>query len=422
MTAADAAPDVPWEFIEQVVEALRHLYDPSFLRRSPLVERLLPQENSVITRGLPERHAQRLRTLLLEAIESLSPGPRAAFRSLAARSYQAVHLHYVDGHTVDEVARLLALSQRQAYRDIRKGEADLAALLWQQHLARTAPAEVRPVQSAGHLLRQEVQRLPLRPTTVSLKQALSRAAEPLAGLLSRGNTSMNLDLDRDYQVRADETALHLVLTAALSFAVQACEGWPPGVALVQASACACDTDYVQLSLSSKPVTPAKLKHLTNLVAVGRTLAEQLEGMEIQLEAEANESSLRLRLPIGLPTRVMLIDDNEGLIELFRRYLGQAGYSVIEARNGAEGLRLARERHPEAILLDVLMPGLDGWALLAQLKADPTTMHIPVIVCSVFDDPGLAQSLGAAAYIAKPVSKPALLMALQRVMEQNRAGP
>ncbi|MHB0877469.1 MAG: response regulator [Anaerolineae bacterium] len=412
-----------------MAEALRHLYDPSSLLRSPLIERLLPSENPTAGRGLPQRHGQRLRTLLLEAIESLSPGPRAAFRSLAARSYQAMHLHYVDGHTVDEVAHLLALSQRQAYRDIRKGEVDLAALLWQLHSAQAALSELKSVQSAGHLLRQEVHRLPLRPADISLGQALAHAAEPLAGLLAKGNIGLCLDLGQDYQVRADAAALHRFLVAALSLAVQACQGWPAGVARVQASARACDTGtdagQVWLSLSGTPLTPGRLADLTNLLAVARALAESLGGAVMQFEADAQEAALRLRLPISLPACVMVIDDNEGLTELFRRYLGQAGYSVLEARNGSEGLRLARERHPKAILLDILMPDLDGWALLAQLKADPATMDIPVIVCSVFDDPGLAESLGAAAYIAKPVSKPALLLALQEAMERpghvQRAG-
>ena len=121
-----------------------------------------------------------------------------------------------------------------------------------------------------------------------------------------------------------------------------------------------------------------------------------------------------------PDTVMVIDDNEGLPALFSRYLGESGYTVVGVQNADEGLLLARERPPSAIVLDIIMPGTDGWAVLAQLKADPVTAGVPVIVCSVFNDPGLAGSLGAAACLCKPVSQATLLRVLAEVTRESRS--
>ena len=75
--------------------------------------------------------------------------------------------------------------------------------------------------------------------------------------------------------------------------------------------------------------------------------------------------------------------------------------------------MARETPPDAILLDVMLPDQDGWEVLQTLKADPLTCEIPVIVCSVFDDPRLAESLGATGFIHKPVGRAAFLDQLCR---------
>jgi CheY-like chemotaxis protein len=119
----------------------------------------------------------------------------------------------------------------------------------------------------------------------------------------------------------------------------------------------------------------------------------------------------LELPLWLQPTVLVIDDNEGLPDLFQRYLQGTPWQVLAAATAEEGLRLAHERHPHAIVLDILMPGTDGWSVLQELKANPATAHIPVLVCSVFSDPELARAQGAAAFIPKPVSRQALLQAL-----------
>ncbi|MHB0878976.1 MAG: ATP-binding response regulator [Anaerolineae bacterium] len=398
---------LPPEFVAQVTEALRHLYEPSALVRSPLAARLLPPDPSA------DRRARLLRALLLETVESLNPGPRVPFRSLSARSYQALHLHYVQGHTVEDVGRLLALSLRQAYRDIRKGESDLATLLWQRRQPEPQARQPGLESSPNRTVQQEVERLPLHPADVSLLRAIEQAAEPLAVLAARAGVDLSVRLPGDYSVRVDLDALRQCLTAFLSCAVQACEPGRGQIAVTAAAGTGRDTT-VTVDLVSRPLRAGGLEGLVHLVTLAHTLADALGGVVDDDTAGRSEAHWRLRLPLSRPNSVMVIDDNEGMPALFRRYLSDSGYTVVGVQNAHEGLLLAQERPPSAIVLDIIMPGTDGWAVLAQLKANPVTADVPVIVCSVFNDPGLAGSLGAAACLCKPVSQATLLRVLDEV--------
>jgi CheY-like chemotaxis protein len=109
--------------------------------------------------------------------------------------------------------------------------------------------------------------------------------------------------------------------------------------------------------------------------------------------------------------VMAIDDNAEAIDIIRKYLG-AEYNVVALLSGEEAVRKAKEIRPMAITLDIMMPSKDGWQVLRELKGDPETQHIPVIVLSIVDDQRLGFSLGAADYIIKPVEKQVLLKKLK----------
>jgi GAF domain-containing protein/CheY-like chemotaxis protein len=110
--------------------------------------------------------------------------------------------------------------------------------------------------------------------------------------------------------------------------------------------------------------------------------------------------------------VLVIDDEAAIRDLMQRYLAKEGFRVVAAAGGEEGLRLARELRPDAITLDVMMPGLDGWTVLAALKADPTVADIPVIMLTIVDDKNLGYALGAADYLTKPIERDRLLAVLR----------
>ena len=116
--------------------------------------------------------------------------------------------------------------------------------------------------------------------------------------------------------------------------------------------------------------------------------------------------------------VLVIDDDPDAIYLLQENLAEAGYQVVGARDGDEGMQKAKNLKPHAITLDVVMPGKDGWQVLHDLKRDPATCDIPIILLTIVDKKALGYQLGAADYLLKPLDREALLAALQRVALAN----
>jgi CheY-like chemotaxis protein len=128
---------------------------------------------------------------------------------------------------------------------------------------------------------------------------------------------------------------------------------------------------------------------------------------------ALDSGLTTEPAPGPGPTVVVVEDDRRSFDLLRVYLETAGARVVGARDGEEGLDTVRRLSPAGVILDILLPGVDGWEVLAQLKADPGTAAIPVIVVSMLDERGRGFALGATEYLVKPVGKEQLLAALYR---------
>jgi PAS domain S-box-containing protein len=112
--------------------------------------------------------------------------------------------------------------------------------------------------------------------------------------------------------------------------------------------------------------------------------------------------------------VLVIDDDAAARDILARTLRKEGFEVAQAADGHEGLTLARERRPDVITLDVLMPGMDGWAVLTALKDDPDLSGIPVVMLSVVDETNLGFALGASDYLTKPIDRERLTRVVARL--------
>lgn len=123
-------------------------------------------------------------------------------------------------------------------------------------------------------------------------------------------------------------------------------------------------------------------------------------------------------PVKEHQLVVVIDDDEDAGIILKRNMEQAGYNVIVAHNGAEGIELVKKHKPLAVTLDVMMPGMDGWSVLTALKSDPETSHIPVIMVTMLQDRSLGFSLGASEFLTKPVSQEKLRAVLARFGGKN----
>jgi CheY-like chemotaxis protein len=128
-------------------------------------------------------------------------------------------------------------------------------------------------------------------------------------------------------------------------------------------------------------------------------------------AELKEETLQR---IGSGKRILIIDDDLSSQNYIASTLNSWGFEVHSALNGTEGLVLAKRLKPDVITLDVMMPGIDGWSVLTDLKANPDLAHIPVIMTTFINDQNLGYALGAADYIVKPIDRQQLLKTLQRL--------
>ena len=146
--------------------------------------------------------------------------------------------------------------------------------------------------------------------------------------------------------------------------------------------------------------------------VSRRLVAQFGGT---LAVEAKETGLEatVTLPSALAAVVLAVEDNPHTVDLWHRYLEGTSLALVALTDPQDALAKAIELHPAALILDVMMPGADGWKLLNQLRHHPQTQHIPIIVCTVLPQRDLALALVAADFVRKPVTRASFRAALER---------
>ena len=143
---------------------------------------------------------------------------------------------------------------------------------------------------------------------------------------------------------------------------------------------------------------------------------------IQTEAAPEaEASLPRRGTDGAGRLVLVIDDDTEAREILIRSLRQELYEIASAAGGEEGLRLARELKPDVIVLDVLMPTMDGWMVLTTLKADPELAEIPVVMLTMLNDEHMGLALGASDYLTKPINRDRLTAVLRKHLPDQGSG-
>lgn len=386
----------PEEFVDLVKDALEHLYDFPYLERHPLGQRALA------TRRSTELPGQHLRKKLLAVIESLSPQAGVPFRSPQARLHNVIRLRYVEGMTVQETAHELRVSLRQTYRDLRRGEESIAAVLWVQQ----ANTDTRQSPSAVALssVEAELEQLKLRVQLTGLRSLIKDAQKAVERLALQQAVDFNVELPTEsVTVSTDPVVARQVLVNLFSHTVQQAQAGTVKLVLTA------DNAQTALNLRYKPETKTTDQSAANLAI---ELAERL-GWDIRQEEQGAIRVVTLQISVYGPT-ILVIDDNQGLVDLLNHFLTDHACRVVAAASGQEGLQLAQQFRPDAVILDIMMPEMDGWELLQRLRGYRTLAETPIIICSVFNDPELAYSLGASLFLPKPISRDKVLTALQQV--------
>lgn len=382
-------------------QVLVHLHDDAFLQTNDLVREL------VLDASLsPRERANRLRTRVLRAIEDLSPGPDASLRSSGARSYNVLNLHYGEGLMVREVSRELAISQRQVYRDLRTAEERLWQIVRDSiHAAGSTTTDVSDGRDRAELVTREVERLSGVQETLAFSTILDGVLRDVSALSSRLGIAVRSRVHGGLgQVTMDRQVARHALLSLVSHLLQRARG-PEVTVMVARRGAAIDLALecqVDKAVSAEELVPVACEQLLRHT-----------GSHCAIQVEDGLAEIKLLLRGRLVPTVVVIDDNEGLAALYERYLEGHGCRALWARDGATGIELVSSSGPELVILDVMMPQQDGWETLQALQNNDDTRNIPVVVCSVLDDPELAYSLGASCFLPKPVTDEALAECLQR---------
>jgi CheY-like chemotaxis protein len=362
-----------------------------------------------------------LQRQLTEAIEACRPpgGQQAVAGNW--RAYQVLRRRCIEQASQADVAADLGLSVRQLQREEKLARELLADQLWRRHdldilparraaLAPQLPILMEGSDDAAASTAQELawirESIPTEVIDVDAvaRQTLDTAATLLQSLWVRVRyTAEPLPL-----VAMQPVVLSQGLLNALTAAARA---GPGGSLRVNVGYGCAELRVTVTGCAANDAAP--LAHSEELAAA-RQLAE-VTGGSLALDAggPGEAFAIMLRLPVAEQAPVLIVDDNADAHLLYQRFLAGTRFLAVGQRDPVQAVALAEQVRPCAVLLDVMMPGQDGWSLLGRLREHPQTRAIPVIVCTILPQEDLALSLGAAEFLRKPISRATLLAALER---------
>ena len=308
---------------------------------------------------------------------------------------------------------------------------------WIEHVFVSGKHLLRLINDVLDLAKVEAGRIDLALDQLDLPLVIEETVASLRPLAEQKGLDLRVE-ELTHTVWADPTRLRQILNNLLSNAIKFT---PQGGRVTVAAQLWGDRVALSVTDTGVGIAPADQRRVfeefqqvgdqaarqagTGLgLALTRRLA-QAHGGDVELWSRPGEGSrFTVSLPAGAPhpepapvapapgqSTILVIEDDPGGQQLLRAYLEAAGYHVIGAATGEQGLDLARRIHPAAVLLDVLLPGIDGWEVLRQLKEDHELAGVPVFMATVLDDPEAGRARGADDYFVKPVDRHRLLARL-----------
>lgn len=358
----------------------------------------------------------------------MRPGENTPAGVKTRRVYQILRRRYIEQLSQGRVAADLSLSVRQTQRDESLARAVLAHHLWTlfgldkekdlQGLAADTSAEPLTRARELELLSETVPR-----TVADIHGYIVGAIETVSPLARSAGVELTCNAQgRLLAGPVREVMLRQALVDVLGAAIRCVPsgevrirtdrssgvGGSPGV-----------TIFIEArSADGRP--PRIPSDCVESLQVANQLVALCPGSLRLSEPDTNGSTfdVALALPALDGAHVLVIDDNRDTLQLFERYLSHTRYAFLGAQDAQSGRALCRASRPDIIVLDVMMPGQDGWTLLTSLREDPATASIPIIVCTILAEKDLALTLGAAAFLRKPVSRQNLVRVLDRYCEPH----
>lgn len=408
----DAAARRKIDFYERLREALYALYDPTVIANSPLNAWLQLDQN-----GAPLA----LRQALMEAISALKPLESEPRNSKIWRVYNVLHQRFVGQWSQRKVALNLALSERQLQREEKSAIKALMIHLWTTYrvdqtwqIDHSPSDDMQGLEQKSHDL-SELEAQELRAVANLVETDIAVVLDGVLATLKPAleRSRMQVENHLDIGIYLMLTYAELLRQAVLNVLFQLFGHDNGGTILLDAERRAGDVFlHFQCGSLTKPDVLASERF-----ASARALLQVLNGeLIVGSGAADNNTNLQrvtIRLSDSLKTPILFVDDNVDTLRLYQHYLAHSRFQFVGCSTPLQSLQLAKDYAVHCIVLDVLMPELDGWRALEILRHDPITETIPIIVTSILPQAELALALGAGEFIRKPIAQADLLAALDR---------
>jgi CheY-like chemotaxis protein len=400
-------------------DALNNLYDSEHLRGNPLAKVF----------GLSGRNDTPLamQKALENLIEALKPKPGDTGRAQKRRIYDLLYSRYVEQFSQKEVADQLGISLSTYQREQRTALEFLAAVLAEKYPAAAQepggePA-LRQKEAAPGLQSAPVEEFswmfaPDAEKISELFAVVASARQLVQPLLQRYKVDLQISIDQHLpKVAVHPEALLQIFINLLSVAVhQAAYG---AIELA-----AKEEDWETTISIRVRLDQQAQRELSEADQACLEVAEKLIGLaggSLILSRAPALINMIVRLPALESLPILVIDDSADNIRLLGRYLVGTRYQMSSLDRPEQALELIESTRPQIVILDLMMPGVDGLEILTRLHSNPATCQIPIIVCTILPQEELALSLGASAFLQKPVMQNRLLAVLDHLASERETG-
>lgn len=403
------------EFEQLLRDALAHLYDPAYRPPEMLRALITPSFNPT---------PQQCQDAMIRAIERLRPATDVPHNARSRRLYELLANRYVQELTQEETAERLGITPRHLRREQQAAVRMLAQALWDTQAAmseRTTPAQPSPISTPGMLPDADAPawRVQVQQELAALIQSDPHAVADVGVVLDDvRRLTQRLAEAQGIDVRVEvATATTLMVRMHPSLlrqlvitAVQKLLTVMSGGSLVLTGDYS--DDMIRTVISGSPFPAGQ-------IIDSEFMRESLAafGGQVEIDQQGEQHRFCITLPYQPSLTVLVVDDNLDLVHFYRRYTERTRYTIVHTAHGREVFDLVSHVLPDLIVLDVMLPDIDGWEVLTRLHENPLTRAIPVIVCSVIRQEELALALGAHTYLAKPVRRQEFIQTLDRVSAQ-----
>ena len=388
-------------FENLVKDALTNMFDYAALETHPLMDAgIKPPPDHKGSRG------DYLKNILLECINSLKPRDiDFDFFSIEWRSYVILSQRYIENVNSPELAKKLLLGERQIRRSQKKAIRAVAIILWDRLQAQKETFPDEP-ETNGFVINREV---------INLYQVVQSIIDLFQNNFERESVIVDFDQSQDtLTVNSDRIILRQIIIRIFNLLLHKTDCRHIQLSMDQQG------EDVNLLLNLPGATFEMDEFLLLLHYEENKINQWLNELNIQLEGMRSPQGFLLMVRfIGQEKKLILVvDDQEPALKMYERYLSKTNYKIYGLSKATKVLYKAIELKPALILLDIMMPKLDGWEILQSLRLNEKTKHIPIIICSAWGEPELAKSLGANYFLRKPIVQKELLDILENFIEEK----